>query len=167
MSQSSEPRAWVITGAQRARARPFAIASAASIIAGGLIAAMAGPFGWQHGSWAAAYLVLVGGVAQSVLIVGMLALTPERPTRSGRERSAVWPYCALWNVATILVIGGTLMGSFALVLLGSLGLIAVLITCWPLHVPKSAGLGGWRLSYRLFLGFMGLSTLVGCALALR
>ncbi len=167
MRQSAKPRTWVITAQQRQRAWPFLIAAAGSVVAGGLISAMSGPLGWQHGPWAAAYLVLVGGVAQAVLIVGRLVLTPEGSEHTGWIGSAIWPYCGLWNLATLLVIGGTLASSFALVLIGSFGLLTVLAVFWPTRVPKVGAQRGWHVSYQLFLVFMALSTGVGCVLALR
>lgn len=48
----------------------FVIVGGVSIILGGLAAAATSPLGWEHGSWAAAYLVLVTGAAQLLLGVG-------------------------------------------------------------------------------------------------
>ena len=51
----------------RGSALGLLVAGAASIVLGGLVAAVTGPLELEHGSWAAAYLVLVSGVAQWVM----------------------------------------------------------------------------------------------------
>ena len=48
------------------------------VVAGGLVAAVTGPLRLEHGSWAAAYLVLVGGVAQGALGIAQYFLAPQR-----------------------------------------------------------------------------------------
>jgi hypothetical protein len=65
----------------------FLASSGVLIVAGGAVAAVnsAAPFG--HGSWLAAYLVLVGGVSQVVLGAGRLALRAPRPN-SGASAGA-------------------------------------------------------------------------------
>lgn len=49
------------------------------IISGGLVAAVTGPLGLEHGSWSAAYQVLVGGVVQAGLGAAQYALVSVRP----------------------------------------------------------------------------------------
>lgn len=95
-------------------ATPFVAASAVAVIAGGLLAAVAGPLALARGSWLAAFLVLVLGVAQFGLLWGWCELT-DRP-RSRREiaRAAV-----PWNLGGLLVIVGTLVGAVWVVALGS------------------------------------------------
>lgn len=159
-----ENRAWVIPAWQRRLAWPFVIAAALSIIVGGLIAAVSSPFGWAHGSWAAAYLVLVGGVAQIALIGGRLTLAGDHPEGRG---SRPWPFCVLWNVATLLVIGGTVASSSVLVLVGSLGLLVVLTAFWPTRRSGTLSHRTWRVIFRIFLVFLALSTIIGLLLALR
>lgn len=66
----------------------FAVAAGTMIVAGGLVAAINSAAPFAHGSWLAAYLVLVGGVAQLLLGVGCLVL-PE-PRLSARLRRASW-----------------------------------------------------------------------------
>ena len=65
-------------------AMPFVVLGAVSVIAGGLVAAVSAPAGWEHGSWAAAYLVLVTGVAQIGLGAAQAALVAAPPWRRGR-----------------------------------------------------------------------------------
>ena len=57
------------------------VAGGAAIIAGGIVAAVTDPAGWEHGSWTAAFLVLVAGVAQIGLALGQveLAAVPATP----------------------------------------------------------------------------------------
>ena len=43
---------------------PFVLVGSVCIVAGGLVAAVSRPSGFELGSWLAAYLVLVGGVAE-------------------------------------------------------------------------------------------------------
>ena len=87
-----------------------------AVVLGGLVAAVTGPFDWAKGSWVAAYLVLVVGVAQYVM--GWMRPAGPRPDRSG------WAQVAGWNLGSLLVIGGTLATAPALVTLGS-ALLAV------------------------------------------
>ncbi|HVW16964.1 MAG TPA: hypothetical protein VHB30_01835, partial [Solirubrobacteraceae bacterium] len=95
--------------------------AAAMIVAGGLVAAVdsAVPFG--HGSWLAAYLVLVGGVAQLVLGAGRLALpAPRRSAALGRAQ------LVLWNAGIAAVAVGVFVGRAAPVLAGSAIVLAAL-----------------------------------------
>ena len=46
------------------RSLPLFTAGGASVVAGGMAAAVTGPMQWGHGSWVAAFLVLVAGAAQ-------------------------------------------------------------------------------------------------------
>jgi hypothetical protein len=55
----------------------FLATAAAMVVAGGSVAAVNGASSFAHGSWLAAYLVLVGGVAQLLLGIGILAFAPE------------------------------------------------------------------------------------------
>ena len=76
---------------------------ACGIVLGGLVAAVTGPLELEQGSWAAAYLVLVVGVAQ--VVVGLApAFFAARPTTP----LLGWTTVACWNVGSALVIGGTL-----------------------------------------------------------
>src|SRR5664280_2796146 len=77
--------------ARRSAALPFAAVGAACIVAGGLVAAVSAPAPSEHASWAAAYLVLVVGVAQAALGVGQALLALRVPSRRNviSSRSAV------------------------------------------------------------------------------
>jgi hypothetical protein len=73
-------------------------AGGAAIVAGGLIAAVTGPTEWGHGSWVAAFLVLVGGVAQVGMGLAQAAFDGAAP--SARFVSVE---CALWSSGSVAV----------------------------------------------------------------
>jgi hypothetical protein len=83
------------------------------IVAGGIVAAVnsASPFG--HGSWLAAYLVLVGGVSQVVLSIGALALRSlalfslETRGRPARVRRAAIAYLLIASLLGASVVVGS------------------------------------------------------------
>jgi hypothetical protein len=83
---------------------PFLVVGGACIVAGGLVAAVTGPLHLEHGSWAAAYLVLVGGVAQIALGAPQGALAARSPSPA-----VLASELAAWNLGSALVIGGTLV----------------------------------------------------------
>jgi hypothetical protein len=101
--------------------RAFVAASGAMIVAGGLVAAANSAAPFAHGSWLAAYLVLVGGVAQLLLGVGCLGLPV--PRLSARLRGA---QLGLWNVGNAVVIGGVLGDEVGAVVVGSVMLLGAL-----------------------------------------
>lgn len=130
------------------------------LVAGGLVAAIdsAAPFG--HGSWLAAYLVLVGGVSQLLLGLGCLFLPASAPSPALRRAQI-----ALWNAGNLAVAGGVLSSTAALVTAGSVALLAAL-GCFAF----GAGLGrrGARGRVVLYHGVvvaLAASVLVGSALA--
>jgi hypothetical protein len=130
------------------------------IVAGGGVAAVnsAAPFG--HGSWLAAYLVLVGGVSQIVLRTGQLVLGAPLLNR------AVPPtQLALWNLGSLAVPAGVLADVSLLVTAGSVALLAALALF-------AVGSGGMRREARarsaLYLAIvvgLAVSVVVGSALA--
>src|SRR5579875_3107512 len=98
---------------------PFAAFGTACVIAGGLVAAATAPAPSGHGSWAAAYLVLVGGVAQVALGAGQALLAPRSPSRR-----LVAAEFAGWNAGNAAVLAGTLAGVTPLVDAGGALLVA-------------------------------------------
>ncbi len=93
----------------RARSDPepatvFIASAALSVVAGGLVAAVTGPFEWAQGSWLAAYLVLVCGVG------GFGIGTMQRRAAAGL--SPVWARTQLggWVGGNAAVIVGSLSG---------------------------------------------------------
>jgi hypothetical protein len=139
--------------------RPFLVAGTVSIVVGGLVAAATGPAGLRHGSWTAAFLVLVGGVAQIGLGAGRAWLA-ARPPGPGR----VLVEAVAWNIGIAATVAGTVAGapivtSFAaLALAAALGLLAAS----PARRTGSrwARPGWWALA-----GVVALSIPVGVGLA--
>ncbi|HEY5019315.1 MAG TPA: hypothetical protein VII59_21295, partial [Streptosporangiaceae bacterium] len=84
-------------------ASPFVAMGTACVVAGGLVAAAVAMAPSELGSWAAAYLVLVGGVAQVALGAGLALLAPRPP-----GRRAVIAGLAGWNAGNGAVLAGTL-----------------------------------------------------------
>jgi hypothetical protein len=112
---------------------PLFTIGAVGIVAGGLVAAATAPSASEHGSWAAAYLVLVVGVAQIALAAGQAALSAD--LLSGR---VVGLEAGGWTVANALVIAGTLAGIDALVYVGG-ALLVVALAIFAYAVRGTAG----------------------------
>jgi len=113
------------------------------VIAGGLVAAATAPSPSEHGSWAAAYLVLVVGVAQVALGAGQLVLSVDAPSTRlvGLETAG-------WNVGNALVIAGTLADNAVVVYAG--GVLLVLALAAFTHAARRSranSRGGRRLLY--------------------
>jgi hypothetical protein len=138
----------------------FLASSGVLIVAGGVVAAVnsAAPFG--HGSWLAAYLVLVGGVSQVVLGAGRLALRAPRPTPALLRAQLV-----LWNLGSLAVPAGVLADAPTLVTVGSVALL------WALALFASAASGVRRevrvraVVYLAIVVGLAASVVVGSALA--
>lgn len=103
---------------------PALMVGAVCIVAGGLVAAVTGPLALAHGSWAAAYLVLVAGVAQVALAGGQAMLSPWPRYPSGHALLLV--EFAGWSLGNTAVITGTLWGATWLVNLGGALLVVAL-----------------------------------------
>jgi hypothetical protein len=138
-----------------AAARPLLAVGWSMIVAGGCVAAINSATPFAHGSWVAAYLVLVGGVAQ----VGLASGRPPSSQRLSRAE------LALWNGGNAGVVAGVLAGLPGLVSLGSLALLIGLLG-FALDARRAAPS---RRGLRLLLdaGVVGLaaSVVVGSALA--
>lgn len=115
---------------RRWAAAPFVTLGTGCVVAGGLVAAATAPTPTTHASWAAAYLVLVAGVAQVALGLGQAVLTPQAPSR-GRVAARL----ATWNAGNAAVLGGTLAGVLPLVDLGG----ALLVIGLALLAPAVRG----------------------------
>jgi hypothetical protein len=138
----------------------------ACIVAGGLVAAVTGPLQLQYGSWAAAYLVLVGGIAQ--LALGWVPGEVGRPEIGRRA----WIIVTGWNLGNALVIGGTLTALPLGVDVGSLLLVlALILAIIGLVRPRGGAVGsprGWRVllrvAYLCLLVVLAISIPVGILL---
>ena len=143
---------------------PFTVIGVLCIVAGGLLAAATAPAPSEHTTWASAYLVLVGGVAQVGLALGQAMFTARisTPVLAGQV--------AGWNLGNAAVLAGTLLGTTALVDLGgallvvTLGLMAR--SLGPAGVRQVGGAGRWWLyGYRLLVVILFVSVPVGLVLA--
>ena len=100
---------------------PFLVIGTACVIAGGLVAAATAPNPSEHGSWAAAYLVLVAGVAQVGLGAGQAKFGGHAAQRT------VLAEIAGWNLGNAAVLAGTLADVGLVVDLGGAALLVVLV----------------------------------------
>lgn len=139
-------------------ARPFVALGAAAVIAGGMVAAGVAHRPVELMVWMSAYLVLIVGVAQVVFGAGQAWLTTRQP---GRAWVAVeW---IIFNLGNAGVIVGTLSGGFGLVLAGT-ALFAVGVALF-LAGTRGGARSGWLTAYRVLLGLIFLSSLVGLGLS--
>lgn len=105
------------------------------IVAGGLVAAVTGPLELARGSWVAAYLVLVGGVAQ--LALGWVPGTLGRPLGPRSD----WTCLLAWNLGNVLVVLATLTRQPLGVDLGSVLLALTLVLALVRAVSRRHGPG--------------------------
>lgn len=101
---------------------PFRLLALAWVIAGGLTAAVTGPLGLEHGSWSAAFQVLVGGVMQGVLGAAQHRLAPRPP-----GRGVLLAELLTWNAGALAVIGGTVAAAPLLVDAGGVLLVVTMV----------------------------------------
>lgn len=147
----------------------FVVVGFIGIVAGGLVAAATGPLQWTLGSWAAAYLVLVAGVAQLGLGAGQTWLADVAPSPR-----IVLIELLSWNIGNALVISGTLVGrllvvgSFVVDLGGVLlvvGLVLFIRTAWKHRSDTDRGSRWVRRCYLLLALIVLVSIPVGLVLA--
>lgn len=147
--------------AQRWRSNlPLLVAGGASVVAGGLAAAVTGPTRWTEGSWVAAFLVLVAGVAQLGIAAGQAYLTGAAPSAA-----FVAAQCAMWNLGCAAVITGTLLGSPLIVSAGSAPLLVVLVTSMIAARRRPTPHSVAAFAYRLLLLVVIASIPIGIALS--
>jgi heme/copper-type cytochrome/quinol oxidase subunit 4 len=140
---------------RRAAFGPFALAGAVSVIAGGLLAAIAAPAPTRHGVWAVAYLVLVLGISQIVLGAGQALLSS---TPWGARMVAVT--AAAFNVANIAVLVGVITDHIVVFDAGAV-LLAVALVLF-LHGVRRSARRSWPLyAYRLFIAVLVVSIPIG------
>lgn len=138
---------------------PFVALGGTAVIAGGLVAAVTRPLGFDEGSWVAAYLVLVMGVAQIGLGVGQAVLARKVPTIAVR-----WRQVLAFTAGSLAVVVGTLVESPLAVVAGGAVLVAGLIL-FLLAVRGSGGPVIWLWFHRLFVAFLAGSVVVGSVLS--
>lgn len=110
--------------------KPYLTVGVACIVAGGLLAAATAYVTTQKTAWATAYLVLVGGMAQVALGAAVAWLAP-----TASRRSAWWVLLG-WNLGNAGVLTGQLAGILALTDIGTVILVASLVTVL-------IAVGGW------------------------
>lgn len=130
---------------------PFLVVGTACVIAGGLVSAATAPNPSEHGSWAAAYLVLVAGVAQIGLGAGQAMFGGRTSQRT------VLAEIAGWNLGNAAVLAGTLADVGVVVDLGGAALLVVLVLLLRGALTGSGGSAGrpW-----LFRGYCALLALL-------
>jgi hypothetical protein len=140
--------------------RPFLVVGAASITAGGVVAAVSRPTDFGNGPWLAAYLVLVVGVAQIALGAGQAWLDANVPAvRLVRQE------LLSWNVGATGVVVGTLT---AVPLVTSVGgaISVVALVLFLAGVRRAGAVPAWALvAYRSIVTFVLLSIPVGLFMA--
>lgn len=140
--------------------RPFLIIAGLAIVGGGLVAAVTGPLELAYGSWLAAYLVLVVGVAQAGFGVGRSLLPADVEETTGSIPVELFA----WNGGNLLVVVATLVGQPWLVVVGSV-LLLVALALFVRAVRHSGTHPGWVWAYRALALFLAGSIAVGIALS--
>jgi hypothetical protein len=150
--------AFALLATRAHEAAAFLLTGGLCVVAGGFVAALAGPLDLALGSWAAAYLVLVAGVVQIALGGVQVAVTPRRPGR----RTLIAEYLS-FNAGNALVIAGTLLAAPAVVDAGG----AVLVVALALFLNAARGARpGWAVRlYDLVLAIVLASIPVGLLLS--
>lgn len=135
-------------------------AGGVSIVTGGLVAAVTGPTEWAHGSWVAAFLVLVAGAAQIGIGAGQAHLAAATPSLTFTALE-----CVLWNAGCVTVVAGTLLASPVTVSAGSTLLVATLAMSAVAVRPSRRERSALLLLYRAMLAVLLVSIPIGIALA--
>ena len=162
MTATRRPRLAPTSDGPSARWRPnvpLLSAGGVAVVAGGVAAAVTGPTDWDHGSWVAAFLVLVAGVAQIGLAVAQAQLAGTAPTVTYEGVQ-----CGLWNSSCLAIVAGTLLSAPVAVTIGS-GLMFAALVMSALVVRGRPGCSLLLWSYRVLLVVLLVSIPVGTALA--
>jgi hypothetical protein len=140
--------------------RPFVLIGSLCTVAGGLVAAVTRPTGFDLGSWTAAFLVLVGGVAQIAFGIGQGWLAYQPPSHRRVRAEAVF-----WNVGVGAAILGTLTGTPIVTTAAGFALVVALgLFMASTATPNSARRSG-RAIYRVLAGIVTVSIPIGLGLA--
>lgn len=141
---------------RRAVFGPFALAGLTAVLAGGIVAAViAAPAPTRHGTWAAAYLVLVLGLSQLALGAGQALLAAAPPTPRHTLVTA-----ALFNLANLGVIAGVLSDRVSVLDAGS-ALLFVALGLFLYGVRRSDGPRWPLFAYRGVLIVLAVSIPIG------
>jgi hypothetical protein len=140
--------------------RPFVFVGTASVVAGGLVAAVTRPLDLELGSWLAAFLVLVGGVAQIALGAGQAWLAGGLPSNRRLVGEAI-----AWNAGLAATIAGSLLAVPVATTAGGLATAVALVLFLDATPRSGAGPRWMALCYRSVLAVVLVSTPIGLALA--
>jgi hypothetical protein len=149
-------------GVTRDRALGAASASSAAFVIGAAAVGAANvvaPF--ERGWWLTAYLFLVGGLAQLLLVRGQEALTtgPHHPSAF-----LVWAQWGLWNLGTAVVAVADMAQAMAAVDAGSIALLIALVLY---HVgARRPGSTPGRHASALGCGYTALLVVLGSSILL-
>lgn len=135
----------------------FVACGAILIVAGGVVAAVNSAAPFTHGSWLAAYLVLVGGAAQISLAAGLVAVG----SGSGRSRGRLM----LWNFGSLAVPAGVLADTTAWVTAGSVALLCALAIFAYAGLQAAHARRARAAAYLVLVVSLAASVVVGSALA--
>lgn len=139
---------------------PFRALALLWVITGGLVAAVTSPLGLEHGSWSAAFQVLVGGVLQAALGIAQNALAARRPSHR-----VLLTEILTWNLGCLAVIAGTLLAAPLLVDAGGVLLVSTMVLMIR-AVGRGAKGPAWALwTYRGVLVLTAVSIPIGLVLA--
>lgn len=160
MIDSPQPRPRPDAHGLSRSALPFRLLALVWVITGGLVAAVTSPLGLEHGSWSAAFQVLVGGVLQAGLGIAQQALASRGPSRR-----VLIAELLTWNLGALAVIAGTLLTTPLLVDAGGLLLVATMVLMIRAVGRRSKG-PAWALwTYRAVLLVTLVSIPIGVVLA--
>ena len=133
------------------------IVGSCCVVVGGLVAAIAAPLKLDHGSWLAAYLVLVCGVAQCA--IGTQSQLAALPVRAW----SYWIELICWNVGNAAVITGTLAGLPIVADIGGVPLLIALVV--TIRVVRTSSRRLLSCGYRAAMGALIVSIPIGLTLA--
>lgn len=136
----------------------FYAAGVVFVTVGGLVAAATGPLGLDKGSWLAAYLVLVCGMALAAIGRAQTAFAQRRVP------SWIWRIQFLaWVIGNALVITGTMTDIPRSVAIGGILLVAALgLSAWILGDGALRSCGGF--AYAVVLLLLAVSVPIGLTL---
>lgn len=140
--------------------RPFVAVGVATVVVGGLVAAVSRPAGWERGPWLAAFLVLVVGVGQTGLAIGQSVA--NQGVVSGR---IIVAELALGNAGALLVVVGTLAASPVFATVGSLVFTSAVAVFARHSYGGHLRSGSARWSYMALLVTLAVSVPIGIALS--
>jgi hypothetical protein len=146
---------------------PFAAGAWLSLAAALVAAAARAIEPFEHGIWLIAYLFLVGFLAQALLGRGQATAPLASP--SGASSSPIRAQVAFWNAGVVAVPLGVMVGTRALVALGSIALLIALNAFWQAsrarHSQSRTASGSPGIAYTALILTMVASVLVGTGLA--